>query len=244
MAKEFVKGVTVGEATAEENTQPAVSTVETNEEETKQVIRANEEDFIAGLIAAADFASDEEETQRIEIVRNGKLAFAFSIRPLGSEEYDKCRKKFTKYVRNKQLGIKMPEDTDRIKYQSAIIHKATIAEDREKLWDNKKVWQALIAWTCDIAASKSLYVSIVSFRPILTPRTAPTWKIGFFNRFMIPRTGEVMRSIARIVTLHVFPAKLLSPLPSVESTGLIRSFASSRTSYFSFAQLARLFSVF
>lgn len=143
MAKEFVKGVTVGEATAEENTQPAVSTVETNEEETKQVIRANEEDFIAGLIAAADFASDEEETQRIEIVRNGKLAFAFSIRPLGSEEYDKCRKKFTKYVRNKQLGIKMPEDTDRIKYQSAIIHKATIAEDREKLWDNKKVWQAL-----------------------------------------------------------------------------------------------------
>ena len=62
---------------------------------------------------------------------------------LGSEEYDKCRKKFTKYVRNKQLGIKMPEDTDRIKYQSAIIHKATIAEDREKLWDNKKVWQAL-----------------------------------------------------------------------------------------------------
>ena len=27
MAKEFVKGVTVGEATAEENTQPAVSTV-------------------------------------------------------------------------------------------------------------------------------------------------------------------------------------------------------------------------
>lgn len=110
MAKEFVKGVTVGEATAEENTQPAVSTVETNEEETKQVIRANEEDFIAGLIAAADFASDEEETQRIEIVRNGKLAFAFYIRPLGSEEYDKCRKKFTKYVRNKQLGIKMPEE--------------------------------------------------------------------------------------------------------------------------------------
>ena len=84
MAKEFVKGVTVGEATAEENTQPTVSTVETNEEETKQVIKANEEDFIAGLIAAADFASDEEETQRVEIFRNGKLAFAFYIRPLGS----------------------------------------------------------------------------------------------------------------------------------------------------------------
>ena len=47
MAKEFVKGETVGEATAGVNTQPEVETIETNEEETKQVIRANEEDFIA-----------------------------------------------------------------------------------------------------------------------------------------------------------------------------------------------------
>lgn len=140
MSKEFEKGVIT---TDEMGAQPVIKTVETNKEETKQIIRANEDDFIAGLIAAADFGSDESETQKIEIIRGGKLAFAFSIRPLGSEEYDKCRKKFTKYVRNKQLGIKMPEDTDRIKYQSAIIHKATIAEDREKLWDNKKVWQAL-----------------------------------------------------------------------------------------------------
>lgn len=104
LIKEFVKGVTVGEATAEENTQPAVSTVETNEEETKQVIRANEEDFIAGLIAAADFASDEEETQRIEIVRNGKLAFAFSIRPLGSEEYPKIGRKNQEPAENEVPG--------------------------------------------------------------------------------------------------------------------------------------------
>lgn len=93
------------------------------------------------MIAAAGFAT--EERQRIEIIREGRLYFAFEIRPLGSEEYDKCRKKYTKYVRNKQLGMKMPEDTDRIKYQSAIIHKATVDEDREKLWDNKKVWKAL-----------------------------------------------------------------------------------------------------
>lgn len=86
MAKEFVKGVTVGEATAEENTQPAVSTVETNEEETKQVIRANEEDFIAGLIAAADFASDEEETQRIPETTTTvcPLVFVTSTSPLNS----------------------------------------------------------------------------------------------------------------------------------------------------------------
>lgn len=142
MADEQIKkGITIGEGNAAENTSAKVAEVETSEEETKALIRTNEEDFIQGLIEAAGFAS--EETQKIEIIRSGKLYFAFSIRPLGSEEYDKCRKKYTKYVRNKQLGMKMPEDTDRIKYQSAIIHKATIDADREKLWDNKKVWKAL-----------------------------------------------------------------------------------------------------
>lgn len=139
MSKEFTKGVTVGEGNEPE--EKNVREVETSPEETNNIIRANEEDFIQGLIDAAGFAS--EEKQKIEIIREGRLYFAFHIRPLGSEEYDKCRKKHTKYVRNKQLGMKMPEDTDRIKYQSAIIYQATIDEDREKLWDNRKVWTAL-----------------------------------------------------------------------------------------------------
>lgn len=144
MSKEFTKGVTVEENnTATENNQQAVGVYETTEEETKAIIRANEEDFIKGLIEAAEFAS--EETQRIEIVRDGRVYFAFNIRPLNSEEYEKCRRKHTKYVRNKQLGMKMPEDTNRVKYQSAIIYQATVDEDREKLWDNRKVWDALNA---------------------------------------------------------------------------------------------------
>lgn len=144
--KDFTKG-TMGEA--EETTGLATQNDENVEEkeftaeETKAQVRASEDDFIQGLIEAADYAS--EETQRIEIARNGKLFFAFNIRPLGSEEYDKCRKKHTKYVRNKQLGMKMPEDTDRIKYQSAIILQATTDEDRDKLWNNKKVWTSLEA---------------------------------------------------------------------------------------------------
>lgn len=141
MSKEFEKGITIGEN--KENAQSEVTVVSTNEEDTKTIIRTNEEDFIQGLIAAADFGKDESERQFIKIFRGGKLLFAFNIRPLGSEEYDKCRKKWTKYVRNKQLGIKMPEDTDRVKYHSALIYQATIEEDREKLWDNRKVWDAL-----------------------------------------------------------------------------------------------------
>lgn len=110
-------------------------------EETQNQMRMNEEDFIQGLIDAADYT--EEEHQTIEIIREGRLFFKFDIHPLGSEEYDKCKKKHTKYVRNKQLGMRLPEDTDRIKYQSAIIYQATVESDRERFWDNKKVWEAL-----------------------------------------------------------------------------------------------------
>ena len=79
----------------------------------------------------------------IEIVRGGRLFFAFRIHPLNADDYNRCREKHTKYVRNKQLGMKLPENTDSTKYRSEIIYQATVKEDREKLWDNKTVWEAL-----------------------------------------------------------------------------------------------------
>ena len=104
MSKEFVKGVTIRESEPEaENTQQ-VGEYETDTKDTQALMRANEEDFIQGLIAAAEFVS--EETQRIEIIRDKRLFFAFNIRPLSSQEYEKCKRKHTKYVRNKQLGMK------------------------------------------------------------------------------------------------------------------------------------------
>lgn len=141
MSKEFVKGTSVKEEG--KDMQQEVREYETGEEDTKALVRANEEDFIQGLINAAEFAS--EETQRIEIVREGRLLFAFRIRPLGAEEYENCRRRHTKYVRNRQLGMKMPEETDKTKYQSALIYEATVKEDREKLWDNRKVWESINA---------------------------------------------------------------------------------------------------
>lgn len=119
-----------------------VEDVEFTREETAAQMRANEEDFIQGLIDAAGYR--ENETQRIEIIRGGRLYFAFTIRPLSSEEYEKCRKKHTKFIRNKQLGMRLPEETDRTKYNSAVIYEATVEEDRRGLWDNRKVWNALI----------------------------------------------------------------------------------------------------
>lgn len=110
-------------------------------EETKNQMRLFEQDFITGLIAAADYRT--EEVKRIEIIRNGTLYFAFHIRALSEEEYNLCKTKNTKYVRNKQLGIKLPEDTNTVKYRDALIYQATSEDDRKKLWDNKQVWKAL-----------------------------------------------------------------------------------------------------
>lgn len=124
-----------------EKQENSVEEVVFTEEQNKTQMRMFENDFISGLIAAADFRTDE--TQRVEIIRNGKLYFAFDIRPLSEYEYDKCKKKHTKYVRNKQLGLKMPEDTNTAKYRCALIYEATVKADRDKLWDNKKVWETL-----------------------------------------------------------------------------------------------------
>lgn len=93
------------------------------------------------MLAAAAYKTDE--TVRIDIVRNGKTFFSFEIHALGEEEANKCKKKYTKYVRNKQLGIKMAEETDTSKFRSSLIYHATQEKDRERLWDNKTIWEGL-----------------------------------------------------------------------------------------------------
>jgi len=120
-----------------------IEEIELTEEENKGQLRAYEDDILKGLLAAANFKTEEDNIQTIEIARNGVVLFKFRIRPLTEEEYRACKEKYTKYVRNKQLGIKFPEYTDAVRYRSALIYQATIEEDRAKIWDNKSAWKAL-----------------------------------------------------------------------------------------------------
>lgn len=120
-----------------------IEEIELTEEENKGQLRTYENDILKGLLAAANYETEEENIHPIEIARNGVVLFTFHIRPLSEEEYQKCKDKNTKYVRNKQLGIKFPENTDSVRYRSALIYQATIKEDREKIWDNKEAWKAL-----------------------------------------------------------------------------------------------------
>lgn len=142
------KGVTIGMGSITDADPYVKDEVFTSEETTNQ-LRVSEEDFLQGLIDAACYAEDENQTKVIEIIRPGKnkdekrLMFRFSVKPLSEREYNGCKKKHTKYVRNRSLGVKMPEDTDNVKYRAEIIYRATVQEDRKKLWDNKEAWEAL-----------------------------------------------------------------------------------------------------
>lgn len=116
-------------------------------EETANQLLVNEDDFLQGLIDSVDYVNEEQIP--IEVIRTDsktgkkKVLYRFRIKPLSEDEYQQCRKKHTKYVRNKSLGVKMPEDTNTVKYRDEIIYKATVPEDRKKLWDNKQAWEAL-----------------------------------------------------------------------------------------------------
>ena len=146
----FTPGVSINrkeQGYGTENTDTAEKKVEFTKEQTANQMRMYEEDFLQGLLDAASYTAEERKT--IEVARKdpatgeSRVYFRFTIRPLAEEEYDRCKKKHTKYVRNRSIGVKMPEDTNAVKYRDALIYQATVEEDREKLWDNKKAWEAM-----------------------------------------------------------------------------------------------------
>lgn len=122
-----------------------VTEIDMTEEEADEVLaddmRENEVDYLAGLLDAAKDA--EEDIKKIEIIRNGKLYFAFSIHALNEETLYEIRKKYTKYTKNRRTGIKVADGMETAKFRSSLIYNSTIPEDQEKLWDNKDIQKSL-----------------------------------------------------------------------------------------------------
>lgn len=105
----------------------------------REELLANEDELLRGLLEAAQYRNEEAT---IEVARKGKVLFQFRIRPLTEAEINECREKATKYVRNK-AGIPVTEQFNAPRFRSMLIHKATVEEDRKKLWDNQDVWNKL-----------------------------------------------------------------------------------------------------
>lgn len=114
---------------------------EFSQDETQQQIRENEDAFLEGLLAAADYAANEEMT--FEINRGGKKFFSFTVTPLSEKTLHEIRRKYTSYEKNKRLGIKVAGELDTAKYRSSVIYNSTIDSDKEKIWDNKNLQETL-----------------------------------------------------------------------------------------------------
>ena len=69
---------------------------ELTEEEKRETILANEDDYLEGLLAAADNAAND--TKKIEIIRNERKYFSFSIHSLTDEMLKDIRKKIHKNI--------------------------------------------------------------------------------------------------------------------------------------------------
>lgn len=112
-------------------------------EEQAEILLPYENDILAGLMAAANFCEDEEEIVTIDIERGRKRMFSFRIHPLSEDQYTRCREENTKYVRNKNIGVRVAEKTNAARFRSCLIYEATVEEDRKKLWQNKDAWHKL-----------------------------------------------------------------------------------------------------
>ena len=77
---------------------------ELTEEEKKEMILENEDDYLEGLLAAADDAAND--TKKIDIIRNERKYFSFSIHSLTDEMLRDIRKKYTKYTKNRRQGCR------------------------------------------------------------------------------------------------------------------------------------------
>lgn len=116
---------------------------ELTEEEKKDMILENEDDYLEGMLAAAEDVADD--TQKIDIIRKGHRYFSFSIHALSDEMLKDIRKKYTKYTKNRRQGIRVPDELDTPKYRASLIYNSTIEADRNKLWDNPAVKKGLEA---------------------------------------------------------------------------------------------------
>lgn len=110
----------------------------------REFYRKNEPDILDGLLKAASYKTDESETHPVEITRNGTVVLGFRIHPLSEEDFIACRKRHTRYKKNRQAGgVRVADDIDTSAYRSSVIYEATVEEDRKRIWDNKQAWDKL-----------------------------------------------------------------------------------------------------
>ena len=112
-----------------------------------------EYDLVSALLEAAEYQTDEDNITEAEIKRKifneetqkdeWKFFFSVKLHPISEPDVRKCRKASTSYMKNPN-GKNLPpieKDFDPVKFNAMLIYTATVPEDQQNIWGNKKVME-------------------------------------------------------------------------------------------------------
>lgn len=126
-------------------------TVEMNQEETsilestdlmnKEDVLEQESDLLSNLLDLAKRKENEAFFRKIDIQANGSTKVSFRLRPMSSEDIERCVKQATKLVKNHRG--KAEKEVDQRLFQSILIYEATVPEDQKEIWGNTQLKRAL-----------------------------------------------------------------------------------------------------
>ena len=102
-----------------------------NDEELEEV----ESNIVDALLDAAAYRTGDDKKRIVNIKRNGRTLFKFTIEPLTEDEWRKCRRQNTANKRNAELNDS--------RFLAQAIYEATVEEDKRRIWQNKEIWEKL-----------------------------------------------------------------------------------------------------
>lgn len=112
-------------------------------------ILSNEDALLRGVLRAAE--DIKGQTRLIRVKRPGangepEVRFEFGVRGLTDQELDELQQRYMEYDRTRS-GIMIPDMSKQhaAKQRSMEIYAATVDEDRARLWDSKKLQEALLS---------------------------------------------------------------------------------------------------
>lgn len=111
-----------------------------SEQEHQELDQQTQEDLLQALLEAADTG---QQTATVEVARKGKVLFRFKVRALTEREVQECGNFATTWGRHKASGLRVREEFDESRFNAAMIHRATVEEDRARLWDDKEIQRHL-----------------------------------------------------------------------------------------------------
>ncbi|MFI3254459.1 MAG: hypothetical protein R3Y63_09020 [Eubacteriales bacterium] len=116
--------------------------LENTENMTTEEVLENEGNLLSNLLELAKRKEDEAYFRKIEIKgEKGEVKATFRLRPMSSEDVEKCSKQATRFV--KQPSGKPEKEMNVRQFQSILIYEATVPEDQKNFWGNIELKRAL-----------------------------------------------------------------------------------------------------